>query len=169
MTHNRSAIITTSKGDITIELYEDKMPITTANFIKLASQGFYDATRFHRVIGPLRAPPHGFMIQGGDPLSKNGEKQRQWGTGGPGYSIKDEFHRDLHNTIGTIAMANSGPNSGGSQFFINIASNTFLDSKHPVFGKVIAGMDTVNAIAKVRTDTSDKPIEDVLLVRVNIK
>ncbi len=169
MTQNQLAILETTKGQITIELATEKMPITTKNFIKLAQEKFYDGTRFHRVIGPAKAPPHGFMIQGGDPWSKDLSKQHRWGTGGPGYNIKDEFHKDLKNIPGTIAMANSGPNTGGSQFFINIANNSFLDSKHPVFGKVIAGIDVVNQIAKVKTDRDDKPVEDMVILSVKIE
>ena len=141
-TMNHKAVFKTNKGDITLELFEDQMPITTTNFIKLAEEGFYNGTKFHRVID-------GFMIQGGDPNSK-GDDTSTYGTGGPGYTIQDEFVEGslLSNTRGTIAMANTGqPNSGGSQFFINTADNTGLDfdkepytSKHPVFGRVVAGL-----------------------------
>src|SRR3989344_4331201 len=122
------ATLHTSKGDIVIE-FAAGTPNTVANFIKLASAGFYDGTKFHRVI-------KGFMIQGGDPLSKDDTKQAYWGTGGPGYQFGDEIHAENRNDIGTIAMANSGPNTNGSQFFINVANNNFLDTKHTVFGKV---------------------------------
>ncbi len=169
MTKNRHAIFETSLGNITLELHEDKMPVTTANFIKLANAGFYDGTRFHRVIGPARAPPNGFMIQGGDPLSKDVKMQGRWGTGGPGYNIKDEFHKDLHNVRGTIAMANAGANTGGSQFFINIADNRYLDPKHPVFGTVTKGMDVVDVVARVKTAAGDKPVEDVVVLKVRIE
>ena len=127
----------TNKGDIVIELYSE-MAVTAGNFEKLVKEGFYDGVIFHRVID-------GFMIQGGDPTGT--------GIGGPGYTIKDEFTKtDLDkNNRGTISMANSGPNTGGSQFFINLADNNFLDGKHPVFGKVIEGMDVVDIIAKVET------------------
>lgn len=127
----------TSLGNFTIEFFNEKMPITVANFLNLAKVGYFDGIKFHRVIA-------GFMIQGGDPLSKDDNQQSLWGTGGPGYAIEDEHVSDpeLSNVIGTISMANSGPNSGGSQFFINVADNTFLDfdkapltSKHPVFWK----------------------------------
>ncbi|MBI2573751.1 peptidylprolyl isomerase [Candidatus Woesearchaeota archaeon] len=166
---NRHAIFETSLGTITLELAEDKMPVTTANFIKLAQSGFYDGTRFHRVIGPAKAPPNGFMIQGGDPLSKDPTKQGRWGTGGPGYNIKDEFHKEMKNVRGTIAMANAGPNTGGSQFFINIADNNYLDRMHPVFGNVTGGMDVVNAIATVKTNSQDRPLEDVVVLKVRIE
>ncbi len=165
---NRTAIVETPQGVITIELFEDKMPITTANFIKLVQSGTYEGTRFHRVIGPARAPPNGFMIQGGDPLSKDLTKRNRWGTGGPGYHIKDEFHHHLHNMRGTMAMANSGPHTGGSQFFINIANNTFLDSKHPVFGQVVSGMDVVDKIARVKVDREDRPVQDVIVTKVMV-
>lgn len=162
---NRIAVFTTNKGVIKIELFEDKMPITTSNFIKLAEEGFYNESKFHRVID-------GFMIQGGDPNSKSDEV-RSYGTGGPGYTIQDEFVEGelLTNTRGTIAMANTGqPNSGGSQFFINIVDNLALDfnkepfsSKHPVFGRVVEGMDVVDAIARVEVGDRDVPTEPVII------
>jgi len=158
----KTAKFETNIGYFTIELFEDKMPITTKNFIDLVEKDFYEGTKFHRVI-------QGFMIQGGDPLSKDDSKKHLWGTGGPGYKIKDEFHSELSNIKGTLAMANAGSNTGGSQFFINTASNTNLDSKHPVFGKVVEGMNIVEKISKVPTDQSDKPIEDVLIEKITIE
>ncbi|MBX4196166.1 peptidylprolyl isomerase [Candidatus Pacearchaeota archaeon] len=147
-------VLHTTKGDITIELYSD-MPITAGNFEKLVRQGFYNGVIFHRVID-------GFMIQGGDPKGT--------GTGGPGYTIKDEFTHagGNKNNRGTISMANAGPNTGGSQFFINLVNNNFLDSKHPAFGKVIAGMDVIDAIAKVETDMNDKPETPVVITKAEI-
>ncbi len=141
----------TNMGDIVIELYEE-MPITAGNFEKLVKQGFYDGVIFHRVID-------GFMIQGGDPTGT--------GMGGPGYKIEDEFtNTNLDkNNRGTISMANSGPNTGGSQFFINLVDNNFLDGKHPVFGKVIEGMDVIDKIAKVEKNAQDKPVEDVKIIK----
>ena len=149
----------TNKGDVIIELYSD-MPVTAGNFEKLVREGFYDGVIFHRVIKD-------FMIQGGDPTGT--------GTGGPGYKIQDEFVAGHSNVRGTISMANSGPNSGGSQFFINLVNNSFLDydkqpltSKHPVFGKVVEGMDIIDAIAKVETDAQDRPIEEVKIIRASV-
>jgi len=147
--NNPIAVLETNKGDIEIELFMDKMPITAGNFKKLAEEGFYDGIRFHRVID-------NFMIQAGDPLSKDESQKELWGTGGPGYTIEDEFVPGLSNVRGTIAMANIGqPNTGGSQFFINTVDNIGLDfdkppatSKHPVFGKVVEGMDIVLSIEK---------------------
>jgi len=136
-------------GDITIQLYSD-MPITAGNFKKLVEKGFYDGVIFHRIID-------GFMIQGGDPEGT--------GMGGPGYTIEDEFTDNNRNDRGTIAMANAGPNTGGSQFFINLVDNNFLDDKHPAFGKVIEGMDVVDKISKVETDSNDRPLEEVVIVR----
>lgn len=156
-----TAVFETNQGTFTLELFTEQMPLTTGNFIKLAQEGFYDNTRFHRVIA-------GFMIQGGDPQSKDKNMQWRWGTGGPGYTIPDEFAQGLSNTPGTIAMANAGPNTGGSQFFINVAANTFLDGKHPVFGKVTTGMDVVEKISLVATDGEDKPVEDVVITKIII-
>jgi len=166
---NPIAVFDTSLGEFKIELFEDKSPITAGNFKKLAEEEFYDGTRFHRVI-------KNFMNQGGDPLSKDLAQSARWGTGSPGYSIEDEFIEGLSNVRGSISMANSGPNSGGSQFFINVVDNTGLDwdkepaqSKHPVFGKVISGMDVVDAINNVETVQGDRPKEDVLINKVTIE
>ena len=154
-TNNRIAVFETNMGTFEIELFEDKAPITTGNFIDLAEHNFYDGLIFHRVID-------GFMIQGGDP---NGN-----GTGGPGYTIKDEFHKDLrHNDAGILSMANAGPNTGGSQFFITLDKTPWLDGHHAVFGKVISGLDVVKKIGKVQTDFMDRPVEDVVIEKVIIK
>ncbi len=160
---NTTVVMKTNKGDVTIELFTKDMPITAGNFLKLAQEDFYDGVKFHRVID-------GFMIQGGDPESKDDTKQALWGRGGPGYTIQDEFVEGYSNVRGTIAMANSGPESGGSQFFINLVDNVNLDfnklpetSKHPVFARVIDGMDVVDEIGKVETDTRDVPAEPVII------
>ncbi len=147
-------VLQTSMGNITIQLRED-MPITVGNFKNLSLQGVYDNTIFHRVID-------GFMIQGGDPTGT--------GYGDPSIPyIQDEFTDDNRNNRGTIAMANTGfSNSGSSQFFINLVNNNYLDDKHPVFGKVIEGMDVVDAIAKVATDTGDKPIIDITIINTQV-
>ena len=145
----------TNKGDIVIELY-DEMPITSGNFKSLVEKGTYDGVVFHRVIEE-------FMIQGGDPT-------------GTGYgdsnipNIKDEFTKtDLDkNNRGTISMANAGPNTSSSQFFINLVDNNFLDGKHPVFGKVVEGMDIVDDISKVATDVNDKPLEKVIILKASL-
>jgi peptidylprolyl isomerase len=139
----------TTKGDIIIELRSD-MPITTGNFRNLVQQGVYDGTIFHRVIAD-------FMIQGGDPTGT--------GYGDPAIpNIQDEFTSNNRNDRGTIAMANSGPNTGSSQFFINVVNNNHLDTKHPVFGKVIQGMDVADAISQVPT-ANEKPIEDITIIK----
>ena len=143
----------TSKGNVSIELFEKEMPVTAGNFRKLVESGFYDGVIFHRII------PN-FMIQGGDPTGT--------GMGGPGYTIKDEFTKSNRNDRGTISMANAGPNTGGSQFFINVVDNNYLDSKHPVFGKVVAGMEVVDAISKVQRNRSDKPLQDVVIRKASI-
>lgn len=138
-------------GDITIELYDD-MPITTGNFKNLVSRGIYDGTIFHRVIKD-------FMIQGGDPMGT--------GQGDPSIpAIEDEFTDHNRNDRGTIAMANAGPNTGSSQFFINLVNNNYLDSKHPVFGRVIRGMEVVDAIGAVATNTdTNRPLQTVMMFK----
>jgi peptidylprolyl isomerase len=138
----------TNMGNITIAL-DPAMPITAGNFETLVKKGYYDGVIFHRVI-------NGFMIQGGDPTGT--------GMGGPGYTIKDEFTNANRNNRGTISMANSGPNTGGSQFFINLVNNNFLDQKHPVFGKVVEGMDMVDKIGKTKTGAGDRPIQNVTII-----
>ena len=142
----------TSMGEIILELYGD-MPVTAGNFEKLVSSGFYNGIQFHRIID-------GFMIQGGCPKGN--------GTGGPGYAIKDEFTSANQNNRGTISMANAGPNTGGSQFFINLVDNNFLDKKHPVFGKVVGGLDIVDKIGKVKTDRSDRPLSTVKIISASV-
>jgi len=158
---NQVVTLETSLGDIEIELFLEKMPITAGNFLKLAKEDFYDGITFHRVIPS-------FMIQGGDPLSKDDNPMND-GTGGPGYFIEDEFHPDFTNEPGTIAMANAGPGTGGSQFFINVVNNDFLDSKHPVFGKVLKGMDIVQKIVNVDRDSNDRPFENVVIQDVIVE
>ncbi len=146
-------LLRTTMGDIIITLRSD-MPITTGNFKNLVQKGTYNGTIFHRVIA-------GFMIQGGDPTGT--------GYGDPSIpDIKDEFTRDNHNVRGTIAMANAGPNTGSSQFFINLVNNNFLDTKHPVFGTVTSGMDFVDKIAKVKTGPNDKPRENITIINASI-
>ncbi|NLX39159.1 MAG: peptidylprolyl isomerase [Methanothrix sp.] len=145
-------LLETSMGDVKIRLRDD-MPITAGNFEKLAADGFYDGVIFHRVID-------GFMIQGGDPSGT--------GRGGPGYTIKDEFTGQNRNDRGTISMANAGPNTGGSQFFINLVDNNYLDRMHPVFGEVVEGMEVVDSIGRVKTGTGDRPRKDVVIVRARV-
>lgn len=153
-------ILHTTMGDVKIKMYTD-MPITTGNFIKLSKEGFYDGIIFHRIIDE-------FMIQGGDPEGT--------GMGGPGYTIEDEFGKGHSNVRGTIAMANTGrPHTGGSQFFINLVDNTYLDKEnprtpyaHPVFGQVVKGMDVIDAIAKVKTDKNDKPLETITIEKAEV-
>jgi cyclophilin family peptidyl-prolyl cis-trans isomerase len=156
------AIVKTNYGEIEIDLSEADAPNTVANFVKLAQDGFYNGTKFHRVIV-------GFMVQGGDPLSKDDSQMANWGTGGPGYAFADEIHSNNQNLIGTISMANSGPNTNGSQFFINVADNNFLDQKHTVFGKVIKGMDVISTIEKVETGNQDVPVNPVVVESITIK
>jgi peptidylprolyl isomerase len=146
-------LLHTNMGDINIQLRND-MPITTGNFKNLVQQGIFNDTIFHRIIS-------GFMVQGGDPTGT--------GYGDPSIpDIKDEFTRNNRNDRGTIAMANAGPNTGSSQFFINLVNNNFLDSKHPAFGKVISGMTVVDTIAKVATNSNDKPLKNVTIIAASI-
>ncbi|MCJ7794260.1 MAG: peptidylprolyl isomerase [Methanoregulaceae archaeon] len=149
LTSQKTVRLETNMGNITIALSPD-MPVTAGNFESLVKKGYYDGVIFHRVI-------NGFMLQGGDPTGT--------GRGGPGYSIKDEFTSHNRNTRGTISMANAGPNTGGSQFFINLVDNNFLDSKHPVFGTVTGGMDIIDAIGKVATGPGDRPLQNVTIIR----
>ena len=148
-----AATLKTSMGDIVLELDAKNRPKTVNSFVFLAKMGFYDDVIFHRVIA-------GFMIQGGDPLGM--------GTGGPAYKFEDELFAPNANVKGTIAMANSGPNTNSSQFFINLVDNTYLDSKHTVFGKVTSGMEVVEAIGKVKTDSRDRPLEPVTIKSVEL-
>ena len=141
-------------GTIKLELFANEAPITVQNFMKLCRNGFYDGLIFHRVIA-------GFMIQGGCPIGD--------GTGGPGYVIKDEFVTSLkHSTAGILSMANAGPNTGGSQFFITLAPTPWLDGKHTIFGKVTEGIDVLQSIGKVRTDNHDRPLEAVKITSAKI-
>lgn len=179
-------------GDFTVELYVDKMPITASNWIDLAESGFYNGLTFHRVI-------KSFMLQFGCPFSKGGRSSstaRRAGTGGPnagtqfknlgtggtetrnsGGNIKDELTQKLSNEVGTLSMANTGQkDSGGSQFFINTKHNNFLDwfdrsspSKHPVFGKVVSGMETITKIENTPTSSGDKPNADVTMISITKK
>ena len=151
---NSLAVFETSMGTFKVELFEDKAPRTAQNFISLVTKGFYNGLIFHRVID-------GFMIQGGDPKGN--------GTGGPGYVIPDEFHKDLkHTGAGILSMANAGPNTGGSQFFITLDATPWLDGKHAIFGKVVEGLDVVKAIGKVKTGAQDRPQTDVVMKKVTI-
>lgn len=155
-----TATLHTSMGDITLEFSKDK-PLTTSNFIKLANQGFYDGVKFHRII-------KGFMIQTGDPLSKDESQKAFWGTGNPGYKFNDELTGKEIYEIGTVAMANSGPNTNGSQFFI-MTSNTSLPPNYTIFGKVIIGQEFAQKIQEVATDSKDRPLEDVVISSVDLK
>lgn len=155
------ATMKTSKGTIVLELNAADAPNTVANFTKLAKEGFYNGVKFHRVIA-------GFMIQGGDPLTKDDTKAALWGTGGPGYKFADEIHKNNKNNVGTIAMANAGPNTNGSQFFINVNNNNFLDGKHTVFGTVVEGMDVVKAIESAQVGPQDRPVTPLVIESVTV-
>ena len=167
---NPTATFDTTKGSFTVEVFEDAMPITAKNFLDLAKSGFYDGLHFHRVI-------NGFMIQFGCPHSSDPNSPRA-GTGGPPHGTIPDEHPDnahLSNEAGTLSMANTGrPNSGGSQFFINTVHNHYLDwftpgpSKHPVFGKVIEGMDVVQAIESTPTGSGDRPVEPVQVRSITV-
>lgn len=158
-TEQTQAIFTTNYGSFTLELYPDKAPKTVENFIKLSQDGFYNNTKFHRVIAD-------FMIQGGDPLSKDDSKMAMWGSGGPGYTFEDE-QNDVALVQGVFAMANAGPNTNGSQFFIITAESTpWLQGKHTGFGKVVSGMDVVMKIGAVATGQGDRPVDPVIVQSV---
>lgn len=149
------ARIKTNMGEIVLELFKEEAPETVENFVTLSEKGFYNNVIFHRVI------PN-FMIQGGDPTGTGG--------GGPGYVFEDEFHPDLrHDKPGILSMANAGPNTNGSQFFITVAPTPWLDGKHTIFGQVLKGMDVVNKISQVERDSRDKPLKDVVIEKVTIE
>lgn len=151
---NPTVTIETNHGTIVAEMFVDTAPKTAGNFMELAEKGFYDGVIFHRVID-------GFMIQGGDPTGT--------GRGGPGYTIPDEFGKGLaHTQPGLFSMANAGPNTGGSQFFITLAATPWLDGKHAIFGKVTQGLDVVKTIGKVSTGMADRPVEDVVMEKVTV-
>ncbi len=144
----------TTLGEVALEIFEDKAPKTAHNFLKLVREGFYDGLTFHRVIP-------GFMIQGGCPKGD--------GTGGPGYTIPDEFHSSLrHHGAGVVSMANAGPNTGGSQFFITLAATPWLDGRHAIFGRVVAGQPVVDKIAAVPRDSADRPRTPVKIERATV-
>ena len=150
----RKIQFTTNKGIFVAQMFEEKAPQTTKNFIELTEKGFYDGIIFHRVID-------GFMIQGGDPTGT--------GRGGPGYRIKDEFGEGLVNdSEGILSMANAGPNTGGSQFFITLAPTPWLNGHHAVFGKIIKGMDVVREIGSVATNFQDRPLDPVVMEKVEV-
>ena len=152
---NRTARFTTSMGEFDIELFEDRAPRTTQNFVELVEKGFYDGVTFHRVVAKA-------LIQTGDPTGT--------GKGGPGYTIKDEIHPGLrHRGEGVVSMANAGPDTGGSQFFITLDTASWLDGEHSIFGRVIGGMDVVRQISRVRVNAFDRPMERVTVVRIRIQ
>ena len=155
------AVISTSAGDMVIEFWPDVAPNTVSNFVKLAKSGFYDGTCFHRVI-------KGFMIQGGDPLTKDENKKAMWGTGDPGYKIKAEFNAKSH-VRGVISMARSqNPDSAGSQFFICHGNPRFLDKQYTAFGKLIKGDEVLEKIATTPTRSPDRPIKKVVVESIKI-
>ncbi|MEK6831554.1 MAG: peptidylprolyl isomerase [Thermoproteota archaeon] len=156
-----TAIIETNLGTIVFKLLPDLAPETVRNFEKLARDGFYNGTLFHRVIP-------GFMIQGGDPNTKTGNKST-WGTGGPGHTIKAEFSSRSHHR-GIVSMARSqDPNSAGSQFFIVTTDSTFLDRQYTVFGEVIEGMDVADKIVSLQRDRNDCPLEEAKMIHVKVE
>jgi peptidyl-prolyl cis-trans isomerase B (cyclophilin B) len=155
------AILTTNLGEMTLEFWPDVAPGHVKNFIDLAKKGFYDGTCFHRVI-------KGFMIQGGDPLTKEASKESQWGTGGPGHQIKAEFN-DKPHVRGVLSMARSqSPDSAGSQFFICHGDPRFLDRQYTAFGKLIKGDDVLEKIATTPTRPGDRPVSKITLTSVKI-
>ena len=150
----RKIQFTTNKGVFVAQMFEEKAPNTTKNFIELTEKGFYDGIIFHRVID-------GFMIQGGDPTGT--------GRGGPGDMIKDEFGKGLaHDSEGILSMANAGPNTGGSQFFITLAPTPWLNGHHAIFGKIVKGMDVVREIGAVATNFQDRPLDPVVMEKVEV-
>ncbi len=153
-------VFKTNMGSFEIKL-NNETPKTVENFKKLVAEGFYDGIKFHRIIS-------GFMIQGGDPLTKDDSAEVMWGTGGPGYTFEDEIGSNNSNIIGTISMANAGPNTNGSQFFINTADNVFLNDKHTVFGEVVSGIEVIKAIEAVEIKERDIPISPVIIESIKL-
>jgi len=159
---NTKVRMETNMGVMEFELYDELVPETAGNFKKLVEEGFYDGQRFHRII-------ENFMVQGGDPLSKDVSNTARWGTGGPGYDIKDEFVDELkHTKKGLLSMANSGPNTGGSQFFITLVPTPHLDGKHAIFGEIVSGEDVLSEIGSVETDGADRPVKEIIVEKVSI-
>ena len=145
----------TSRGNFVAEIFEDKVPATAENFLSLVKKGYYDGVIFHRII-------EDFMIQGGDPTGT--------GMGGPGYTIKDEFAQGLvHDEKGLLSMANAGPNTGGSQFFITLAETPWLDGRHAIFGKIVEGLEVIAEIGCAETDFRDRPVEQIVMTKVSVK
>ncbi len=190
------AVMDTNHGTIVLLLHCEQTPQTVQNFGHLAEDGFYDEVKFHRVIGPGGSFPNGFMIQAGDPLTKNDSAEERWGSGGPGYTILDEFacedgtttnewsgYREAsdqcddhggfalsHDEAGVLSMANTGQaRTGGSQWFITLDATPHLDGTHAVFGKVVDGMDVVREIGDVETDGQDRPVEPVIIESLTIE
>ena len=160
-TPNEVAVLTTTEGVMVLEFWPDVAPGHVDNFKKLAKEGFYDGTCFHRVI-------KGFMLQGGDPLTKDAKNERAWGTGGPGYKVKAEFNKKAH-TRGVLSMARSqDPDSAGSQFFICHGNPSFLDGQYTAFGKLIKGDDVLEKIATTATHPGDRPVKRMGLESVKI-
>lgn len=152
---NPIVVFETNQGTFKAEIFQDKAPLTAKNFLDLTNKGFYNGLKFHRVIAD-------FMLQGGDP---NGN-----GTGGPGYKIKDEFGPGLkHSAPGMLSMANAGPNTGGSQFFVTLVPTPWLDGKHAIFGKVVSGMDVVEKIGALPTNANDAPLSPVIMTKVFVQ
>lgn len=161
MTNN--ATLHTSRGAIALELFAEGAPKTVDNFVRISREGFYDGIAFHRVIPD-------FMVQAGDPLSKDPADKGRWGTGGPGYNIKDEFGPGLrHHVPGMLSMANAGPNTGGSQFFITVEPTPWLDGKHAIFGKVAKGMEVVRTIVELPRDRRDVPLRDAVIAKASMR
>ncbi len=161
-----SVVLHTSMGNIAVKLYADAAPKAVENFLKLSKSGYYDGVKFHRVI-------KGFMVQGGDPLSKDDAMVAKWGTGGPGYQFADEINKssDIYARgykHGVLAMANSGPNTNGSQFFI-MAADYPLPPLYVIFGEVTTGLDVVDAIDAVATDRNDRPLTAVVITKAEVK
>lgn len=159
---NTKVRMETNLGTMEFELFDDKVPVTAGNFKKLVEEGFYDGVRFHRVIKD-------FMIQGGDPLSKDIANKARWGTGGPDYSINDEFDPSLrHDQKGLLSMANAGPNTGGSQFFITLVPTPHLDDRHAIFGVLTSGEDVLDKVGATSTNMMDQPVEDIIIEKASI-
>lgn len=167
-------VVSTTHGPFILEVFTDQTPQTANNFLNLTKAGFYDGLRFHRVIGPAKAPPNGWFVQSGDNLSRDLNLRERWGFGGANVTVPDEIPRVNGSLVlrfdapGILAMANRGPNTANSQFFITLNQTSWLNGNYTIFGQVIAGFETIRAIGNLPTDPGDRPTQDAIIQRAAV-